>query len=137
MNCPVCNEPMVVIELEQVETDYCTNCGGIWLDSGELELLIENLHEREQILNSFSEDLSTREKSHPCPICGKKMGKVIVRDKNKVLIDKCKKEHGFWFDKGELNSVIENASDNKQNKVLNLLKDMFENRVTSNNNGED
>jgi len=137
MNCPVCNEPMVVLELEQVETDYCTNCGGIWLDSGELELLIENLHEREQILNSFSEELSTKEKSHPCPICGKKMGKVIVRDKNKVLIDKCKKEHGFWFDKGELNSLIENASDNKQNKVLNLLKDIFENRVTSNNNGGD
>ena len=135
MNCPVCNEPMVVLELEQVETDYCTNCGGIWLDSGELELLIENLNEREQIINSFSEDLSTKEKSHPCPICGKKMGKVIVRDKNKVLIDKCKKEHGFWFDKGELKSVIENSSDLKQNKVLNLLKDMFENRVTSNNNG--
>lgn len=126
---------MVVLELEQVETDYCTNCGGIWLDSGELELLIENLQEREQILNSFSEDLSSKEKSHPCPICGKKMSKVLAGEKNKVLIDKCKKDHGLWFDEGELKSVIENSTDIKQNKVLSLLKDMFENRVTSKNNG--
>lgn len=127
MICPVCNEQMVVLELDQVEIDYCTNCGGIWLDSGELELLIDNITERKNLLNTFKEDSSIREKSHPCPICGKRMGKVVVGEKNKVLIDKCKKDHGLWFDKGELKSVIENTSEAEENKVLNLLRDMFEN----------
>lgn len=127
MICPVCSEPMVVLELDQVEIDYCTNCGGIWLDSGELELLIENITEREKLLDTFKEDSSAKEKSHPCPICGKRMGKVLVGEENKVLIDKCIKDHGLWFDIGELKSVIENTSEDRQNKVLVLLKDIFEN----------
>ncbi len=40
MNCPVCKEPMIVLELDEVEIDHCISCGGIWLDAGELELLI-------------------------------------------------------------------------------------------------
>ncbi|MCL4278881.1 MAG: zf-TFIIB domain-containing protein, partial [Ignavibacteriaceae bacterium] len=46
MLCPVCNNPMIVLELEQVEVDYCTNCAGVWLDAGELELLLESHEER-------------------------------------------------------------------------------------------
>ena len=37
MNCPACKNSMVILELNQVEIDYCTACKGIWLDSGELE----------------------------------------------------------------------------------------------------
>ena len=39
MRCPVCKEPMLIIEHEAVEVDCCAACGGIWLDAGELELL--------------------------------------------------------------------------------------------------
>ena len=43
MDCPVCkNEPMIVLELNDVEIDYCLSCKGIWLDTGELELLLES-----------------------------------------------------------------------------------------------
>ena len=131
MNCPVCKDPMIVLELEQVEIDYCTNCKGIWLDSGELELLLENEQERKNLFESFKEDLSNKEKSYSCPICGKRMSKVFVGEQNQVLIDKCRKNHGFWFDQGELKSVIENASKNKENKVINLLKQMFEDSARS------
>ena len=126
MICPVCKEPMVVLELEQVEIDYCTNCKGIWLDSGELELLLESSKERKKILDSIKEDSSNKEKSYSCPICGKRMNKVLIGEQNQVLIDKCRKDHGLWFDKDELKSVIENASENRENKVINLLKQMFE-----------
>ncbi|MEJ2104191.1 MAG: zf-TFIIB domain-containing protein [Ignavibacteriaceae bacterium] len=131
MICPVCKEPMVVLELDQVEIDFCANCGGIWLDLGELELLLESKTEREKLMSSFKEDTSTKEKSYPCPICGKRMSKILVGENEKVLVDKCRKEHGIWFDKGELNSVIENASENKGSKVINHLKQMFKNSVDS------
>ena len=49
------------------------------------------------------------------------------------IVDKCKKNHGIWFDKGELQKVVEFGSVNKENKIINLLKDMFEN--SSQNNG--
>ncbi|MGB5287870.1 MAG: hypothetical protein WBN42_05225, partial [Ignavibacteriaceae bacterium] len=61
-----------------------------------------------------------------CPICGKRMNKVLIGEQNQVLIDKCRKDHGLGFDKNELKSVIENASENRENKVINLLKQMFE-----------
>ena len=32
MDCPVCKNAMIVLELAEVEVDYCTDCSGIWLD---------------------------------------------------------------------------------------------------------
>ena len=37
---------MVILELNEVEIDFCTGCNGIWLDSGELDLLLEDAEER-------------------------------------------------------------------------------------------
>ena len=41
MDCPVCKDSaMIVLEMDEVEVDYCTECEGIWLDAGELEILL-------------------------------------------------------------------------------------------------
>ena len=40
MDCPVCREPMIGLEYEKVEVDYCPACAGVWLDEGELEVLL-------------------------------------------------------------------------------------------------
>jgi Zn-finger nucleic acid-binding protein len=127
MICPVCKEPLVVLELEQVEVDYCTSCAGVWLDAGELELLLETKEERNKLINLFKEAGDVKEKSYACPICGKQMKKSEIGEKGKVVVDKCRKNHGIWFDKGELKKVVEFGSVNKENKIINLLKDMFEN----------
>jgi Zn-finger nucleic acid-binding protein len=124
---------MIVLELEQIEVDYCTSCKGIWLDAGELELLLETAEERSRLTNLFKEADAMKEKSHDCPICRKQMKKFEVGEQGKVLVDKCKKNHGIWFDNGELQKVVEFGSVNKENKIINLLKDMFEN--SSQNNG--
>jgi len=34
MDCPVCKNAMITLELSEVEIDYCADCGGIWLDAG-------------------------------------------------------------------------------------------------------
>ncbi len=135
MNCPECKEPLVILELEQIEVDYCINCEGIWLDAGELELFLETDDERARLINLFKEAGEVKEKSHNCPICRKQMKKFEVGEQGKVVVDKCKKNHGIWFDKGELQKVVEFGSENKENKIINLLKDMFENRISSQNNG--
>jgi len=134
MKCPVCKESMIVLELEEVEIDYCTSCGGIWLDAGELGLLIENEKERERLLSSFQKDNDHPEKPYKCPICRKKMDKVQVGENKDVLIDKCPDNNGLWFDKGELKEVIQLAS--KDNKVLELLNDLFGSKLNNNKSGE-
>jgi len=39
MNCPRCDGSLLETKVEDVTIDTCDKCGGIWLDSGELEQL--------------------------------------------------------------------------------------------------
>jgi Zn-finger nucleic acid-binding protein len=129
MLCPVCKESMIVLELNEIEIDFCTGCRGIWLDAGELELMFDTEDQRQKLIDSLHEDPDNPEQKYKCPICSRRMVKVHIVDKKEILIDKCKKDHGLWFDKGELKTVIEFGS-KEENKIVNLLKDMFENRMS-------
>ena len=125
MDCPLCREAMIVLELDEVEIDHCISCGGIWLDAGELELLLENSDGKDSLLSSFKVDKNTKERSRKCPICLRRMEKVLCGTDKKILIDKCRRNDGIWFDTGELEEIIKMGSFGKDNRVLNLLKDMF------------
>jgi Zn-finger nucleic acid-binding protein len=116
---------MVSLELNEVEIDRCFSCGGIWLDRGELELLLEDAAAREEFISSFKVDTSSTEKPRKCPICDKRMEKVLCGTDDKVLIDRCKRGDGIWLDRGELTEILEAASFGKDNRVLDLLKDML------------
>jgi uncharacterized protein with PIN domain len=41
MRCPRCNGTLRESKFEDVLIDTCEKCGGVWLDSGELEQLIK------------------------------------------------------------------------------------------------
>jgi len=41
MKCPVCEVDLLMTERQGVEIDYCPKCRGVWLDRGELDILIE------------------------------------------------------------------------------------------------
>ena len=42
MTCPTCGtDNLKRARREEVEIDVCLNCGGVWLDRGELETIIE------------------------------------------------------------------------------------------------
>ena len=53
------------------------------------------------------------------------MEKIVVIREKKITIDKGKNDHGIWFDAGELEDVLNMGTLGKDNKVLNLLRDMF------------
>jgi Zn-finger nucleic acid-binding protein len=117
---------MITLELEGVEIDYCASCGGIWLDAGELELLLGEPEKARGLLNSFRVESSSTEKAKKCPICDKKMQKIVVGSSKPVLlIDKCRRGDGLWFDKGELQDIFERAELDKDNKIQKLLNDIF------------
>lgn len=42
MQCPRCDGQLKENKFEQVVVDTCEKCGGIWLDSGELEQLLKS-----------------------------------------------------------------------------------------------
>ena len=40
MKCPKCGADLVIEEYHGVEIDRCTECQGMWLDTGEVETLL-------------------------------------------------------------------------------------------------
>ena len=126
MDCPVCKNAMITLELTDVEIDHCIDCGGIWLDAGELEMLLAEQQKAKKLLESFKVDTGCTEKPRKCPICLKKMRKIIVgTSEPALLIDKCARGDGLWFDAGELHDIFDRANLDEDNKIRKLLADMF------------
>ena len=124
MNCPVCDKAMIVLEVDQVEVDHCVSCGGTWLDAGELDLLLDGADNRDELLGQLAA-AGAREEARPCPICEKKMQKVSCGPDGTVLLDKCARGDGIWFDKGELREIIDMGAFPGENRVCQLLTDVF------------
>ncbi len=40
MYCPLCAKALQAVERQGVEIDWCSQCGGLWLDQGELTELV-------------------------------------------------------------------------------------------------
>jgi Zn-finger nucleic acid-binding protein len=126
MDCPMCHSAMITLELADVEIDHCTSCGGIWLDSGELEILLGDAAQAKRVLNSFQPSSSATELPRMCPICDKKMAKVVVgRSDPPLVIDKCIRGDGLWFDRGELQAIVTRADLDEGNRIQRLLADIF------------
>ena len=125
MRCPRCDSPMIVLELREVEVDHCTSCGGVWLDGGELELLLEGASNRDALMEALASDAGSKEKKIRCPICMKKMNKVFCGTNHEIVLDVCAVNDGVWFDRGELEDVIEMGHFPSDNRVFEIINDIF------------
>lgn len=124
MICPACKNQLIILEFNKVEIDYCTECSGIWLDAGELELL-SNKSPHEGIKETFYPADSSKEKPVKCPICTKKMNKFTFGNDKDLLVDICKNEHGIWFDKNELLRLLSKLDKSVSNEISGYLNDIF------------
>ncbi len=129
MDCPRCKNTLIILELDEIETDYCTECGGIWFDKGELELIADNEKAVKELLSYFSKDADIKEKSISCPICKKKMDKVYVDKNKKIIIDECPEGHGLWFDKGEILELIEANEIKVKNNIISILTGIYRDKI--------
>ena len=135
MICPTCHNVTIVVEHEKIELDYCSNCSGVWFDSGELELMLENMDLESSGLSPTgilaSTEAKTTEKKRRCPICNRKMKKTTVGEEPKVLIDVCPEGDGLWFDGGEVHEIIKQCTQKSsaesctENRVFTFLGETF------------
>jgi len=134
LRCPVCDKKdMVVLELEGIEVDHCLDCGGVWLDAGEAELLVGPAGQ-DGLLHRLLHDVTAqpREKKRPCPICGKRMIKTAFGELEPPLIlDRCPSGHGIWFDAGELHRLLACETCDADERVVRLVKEMFSSHITT------
>jgi Zn-finger nucleic acid-binding protein len=116
---------MIAIEVENIEIDHCTACGGMWLDSGELELLLEGATNKDALMASLAAHAGAAGEERRCPICSKKLDKVMCGESDKVVLDVCPRNDGLWFDRGELLDVIKMGEFPADRRVYELIKDVF------------
>ena len=124
MNCPVCGEPLIILERNNIEVDYCLSCNGFWLDAGEFEILHQMFNGGDNIRSPFEyPSVKSTESKRKCPKCSVKMNKIRI---NGVLLDCCPNMDGIWFDKDELSSVLNQFEESSQkNEIINFLGENF------------
>lgn len=131
MHCVACDSPMVTLELDEVEIDYCPSCGGIWLDAGELETLLEDSAAAGQLLATTAALAGGKTGARRCPICRKRMHTATVPAATAVELDCCPRRDGIWFDRGELEDVVRFIEGGETGKILLLLRRMFDRKQSS------
>lgn len=145
MICPICKRDMLVIEYHDIELDYCNSCKGVWLDSGELELLLKShgLDVAKAFLDGIvtAAEAVSSEKKRDCPICHHKMKKTALGEEPAILIDMCHDEHGLWFDGGEIAQLMRHLSrkhlpeHDAREQVISFLEEVFETPQQTANGG--
>ncbi|MBI2422116.1 MAG: zf-TFIIB domain-containing protein [Candidatus Hydrogenedentes bacterium] len=118
-------QPLIAVEYNGIEVDYCVLCGGIWLDQGELELLLGGAAAN-RFLGAMREGAQVREQTRRCPICRGAMNKAQTEATPPVLYDCCGRGHGLWFDRHELKLFMQqSAAAPGSEAVARWLNDLF------------
>ena len=121
MICPQCREPMIILEYQDTEIDYCLNCSGIWLDQGELEWLLK-WENRKLDLSVASHFARSKRR---CPRCRKKMVKGNFPD-TPIEVDICRRDGGMWLDRGEILQIAKDHCEEKTFKnVCRFFSELF------------
>jgi len=124
--CPACKEVLVVLELSGVEIDRCTSCGGIWLDSGELEQILALAEvpagRIAEALRAGSQGSRSRRQ---CVRCRRRMRQVAIEGCTGLVADRCPAGHGIWFDAGELSAAVKTLSGDQADAVAGFLADLL------------
>jgi Zn-finger nucleic acid-binding protein len=119
---------MFVLEFRLVEVDWCPGCQGVWLDSGELELIGTRAGALEgELLAALDRQRGgspTGGEKRPCPLCGKQMDEVHTDTTPPIVVDRCPREHGLWFDQGELQSLVRAAGAREENVLARFFAEL-------------
>ncbi len=120
-NCPRCDGTLFHVQLEGYAVDQCSGCAGLWIDRPTVEAIMKD---RPQDLETgVRPDLQTGSADQvglltgefkgrayiPCPHCSKLMTPQNYAKYSGVIVDLCK-DHGIWFDAGELNRILQFVS---------------------------
>jgi len=92
IRCPSCASRMEVRREGVAGVDVCAECGGLWLDAGELE----------QITGVSSSSSPGATQYRKCPHCKMAMARVVIEG---ISVERCTTCKGLFLDAGELEQI--------------------------------
>jgi Zn-finger nucleic acid-binding protein len=105
--CPRCSERLAEEEYHDVVALDCSGCHGLFLDKSTIDKLgsPEGASLRLAFPNRPRRDEDRVVRYLTCPVCHSMMNRTIFARVSGVIVDVCK-EHGVWFDAGEINAIL-------------------------------
>jgi Zn-finger nucleic acid-binding protein len=110
MYCPRCKTELAnktIIDFKYfLNIDYCNDCGGIWLDKGEMDRLEKTIEPTFFEIRKIPGP-GEQKKSLQCPFCDHPVTllKAQHRRDDHVIIDYCPECKGIWLDTGEIEAI--------------------------------
>lgn len=124
LKCPICeDQKLIKRNFEGTDVDICKNCGGLWLDKGELNKIA---HPIQGDIEFCSHEHTEEKNPTPlsCPNCeGAKLQKAKFIEFTNISLDHCQKCDGLWLDKGELDAI------NKEIDALTKVPESWDHRI--------
>lgn len=116
MLCVSCQRPLVTIVetdlMNRLVYDLCDNCGGMWLDKGELDKMALRTPGSVEAssVEEMREEWATGQPYQPfppfCPRCRSvRMVKMHFMGEARILLDYCARCGGIWVDGGKLTKI--------------------------------
>ena len=110
-DCPRCTVRLESLKIDSVVIRECDRCGGFWSGSETFEQLCSDKEQQASVLGfigSYVHPNADPPKISyvPCPDCKQLMNRSNFARSSGVIIDMCR-QHGVWFDAGELPKILE------------------------------
>ena len=118
MKCPRCNVGMETVQVEGVQIDRCTKCGGLWFDEFELSDL--KAKRGSEKIDTGRGDKATQHSQTRinCPKCNIAMLRMVDAQQPHIWYETCDVCAGSFFDAGEFRDL-------KRHNVVDLIKDVL------------
>ncbi len=103
LECPNCLRELTELEYKKIKVDRCDNCGGIWLDSGELRTL--KVDEDSPIDENVRIAPKETKIQRKCPKDKTELYNKKYAYDTEIMIDQCPFCGGIFLDQNELDSI--------------------------------
>jgi len=119
LTCVKCTSVLDKSKVGDIEVDLCPDCGGLWLDAGEIERLnsaasTEVAALRTALASSSAQAAPSDTTAH-CPACSAALREVVL---GPVGVDVCTGCKGVFLDRGELDQALAAVKGSTLQQVL-------------------
>jgi len=123
---------MKKVKEPDITVDRCSECGGTFLDKGELDILATGMAGK---IEFCSIDEKEQDDKHPIRTCPKpacqnnRMRKIDLLVYSDTIFDYCEKCGGFFLDKGEIEQMNVELENINQDKTAEEFRDYIDNNL--------
>ena len=112
--CPKCKKTNLGhVELGHTAVHECAKCHGLWVEAATFDRICTDREKQSAVLGSASEmfrpglrTFETKIQYVKCPVCAVLMHRINFAKCSGIIVDVCK-GHGTWFDRDELQHIVE------------------------------